>query len=157
MGTNLAVLNNLGYCDWHLHSSNVTMASEIADIGVMFDAKSVKEQEDSKPIAHGVRVGYIKDMRDTAYTLATMLRKAEKLGIVIGDRNELFEACIHRFNETLADKDIKKTQKALADDHRKMFEYIMRKSIVEDAPLPSIKKVHLVIIEPITPSPMPMR
>jgi hypothetical protein len=141
MGANLAVLNNLGYSDWHLHSSNVTMASEIADIGVMFDAKTVKEQEDSKPIAHGVRIGYIKDMRDTAYTLATMLRKAEKLDLAIGDREELFEACVHGFNETLLDKDIKKTQKALSNDHKKLFEYIMRKSIVDNTPLSSIKKV----------------
>lgn len=141
MGSNLAILNNLGYSDWHLHSSNVTMAAEIADIGTINDAKTVREDEDSKPIAHGLRVGYIKDMRDMAYTLATMLRKAEHLGLTIGDRNELFEVCMQGFNETLEDKAIKKIQKAFADDHRKLFEYVMRRSIIENAPLPSVKKV----------------
>ena len=141
MGRNLAVLNNLGYSDWHLHSSNITMAAEIADIGVIYDAKYVKERDDSKGIVNGVRIGYIKDMRDTGYTIATMLRRAEELGFNIGNRNELYQSCLKGFEENVNSLMIKSSQKAKSEDHVKLFSYIMKRSIVDNSPLPSIKKV----------------
>ncbi len=95
MGKNLAVFQNVGYIGWHLHSANVTLAAEVVDTGAYMHASYYDHpdayEEFLRPYA-GVRRGILKDMRDVAYGLKSLLAGAKGLGLDCGPRADLVEA-----------------------------------------------------------------
>lgn len=104
MGKNLAVFQNIGYIGWHLHSANVTLAAEVVDTGAYMHA-SYYDNPDSydeflRPYA-GVRRGILKDMRDIAYGLKSLLAGAKGHGLACGSRAGLVEAYCQAFEESL--------------------------------------------------------
>lgn len=85
MGSNLAILLNLGYVYYHLHTANVTMAAEIVDTGPLAHWKTFEDDEDILKKYAGVRRGNLKDIRDTIYDLKVILEAARNAGISTPD------------------------------------------------------------------------
>ena len=86
MGQNLAVLINTAKTHSHLHSSNISMAAEIADLESLAEVKiPVTEFAEQ----HGVMVGdtnrlFLKDIRDAAYSCWMFAKAMKKAGMDSG-------------------------------------------------------------------------
>src|SRR3990172_525415 len=109
MGRNLAAFQNTGYIGWHVHSSNITLAAEIADIGSYMHHSYYEEYEDADTYVKkysGVRRGTLKDMRDFAYNLREFIGAAEHLGMSHGEMQELVDVYLQSFHKALDPKKI---------------------------------------------------
>ncbi len=100
MGTNLAVLFNEGIHCLYLHSSNITLAAEIADIGTMANYRDEKQKDFVKKHG-GVRFGHLKDTRDIMYTLRYLSQAARADGLHTSTREALYNAFMKGFRDTL--------------------------------------------------------
>ncbi|MBI5221161.1 MAG: hypothetical protein HY978_05030 [Candidatus Liptonbacteria bacterium] len=103
MGKNFAVLINLGYSHFRLHSSNVTMAAEIVDIGTM-GHWSLDEDERFNEMSDGVRRSHIKDLRDIAYSMKYLRVAAREAGLSRPDREQCRREFIEAFKENFDEK-----------------------------------------------------
>lgn len=104
MGQNIAVLQNIGYIGWHMHSANVTLAAEIVDIGPYESWQKCKDDEEFVKEYAGVRRGVWKDMRDIAYGLKFLIQSGEQVNMTVPNANDLvdsyFQSCFARLDES---------------------------------------------------------
>lgn len=106
MGTNLAVLFNEGMHSLYLHSSNVTLAAEIADINTMTNYKDEKQKHFVKKY-RGVRFGHLKDTRDIAYGLRFLAKAGRKAGLHIGSHEARYNAFMKGFREKIDNEQLR--------------------------------------------------
>jgi hypothetical protein len=99
IGKNLAILLNNGYAHGALHSSNVTMAAEFADIDPMIYWDNETKASGWKEEYQGLRLHHIKDIRDAIYSLRRLYKAGRKTGLSTGSRETLVENIINGFNE----------------------------------------------------------
>ena len=137
MGGNMAVMLNIGYMHNTLHSANVTMAAEVADVGTMQNWKNDGDEKHTK-IFGGLRRGHIKDMRDIAYGLKILLGAGQKLWMSTGDSRELLEGFMDGFDHKLDREDLKKDQATDPKGARDWMERIIKAVVVEGKNLPSL-------------------
>ena len=137
MGKNIAVLLNIGHADFYLHSSNVTMAAEVADAGTINHWKEEKEKKFNK-VYGGVRMAHIKDMRDIAYVLRKLMKAGKVDGLEVGDRESLKTAFFEGFNGTF-DEDQIRSEETDPDKARQWMEKIFDTVIIERENLPSLQ------------------
>jgi len=139
MGKNLAVLQNLGYIGWHLHSANITLAAEIVDIGPILPAEDYKDDQEFVKNYNGVMRGVLKDIRDVSYDLKFLLHSVEKLTGKNLDISELCQIYLDSFKDGLDQQQLKKNGGFKGEDIINMFEKISSAVLVEDRSLPSLK------------------
>ena len=96
----MATLLNMGSAHSYLHSSNVTMAAEIVDVGTIghYSAEKIK---DLIQIHHGVRRAHLKDMRDIAYDLRYLLGAGTTAELHTGKREDLARVFMDGFSFVL--------------------------------------------------------
>jgi len=139
MGENVAVLLNIGYSHYGLHSSNVTMAAEFVDVGTMshWMVDSKKGNAEFAEIHGGIRLAHIKDMRDTAYSLRKLLKAGRLQGISGGKREDLTLAFLEGFDQMVDSKKIAE-QKMSVTDASNWMRKILNKVIIRRENLPSL-------------------
>jgi len=128
MGKNMAVFQDIGYIGWHLHSTNITLAAEIVDIGPYQPWTLDKDDEEFVKIYDGVRRGVWKDFRDVAYGLRYLINAGKNLEMSIPKRQELVESFMEEFSKNLKDENLKDemvTKKDLEKVCRKIIEAIL--------------------------------
>jgi len=141
---NLAKLISNGFTYYHMHSSNLTMMGEIVDTGVIegiYSRNKFKNEEDIKrtEVFNGVRVGYIKDMRDCILGLRKLLTGLTHKDVSI-DRNKVCENALATFKLEFDDVvSIKSDKKASPEIIKKCFEEILKRMIVGRETLPALK------------------
>jgi hypothetical protein len=104
MGKNFAILVNLGYNHFRLHSSNVTMAGEIVDIGTMGHWSLDGDDERFNGMYDGVRRSHIKDLRDIVYSMKYLRLAAREAGLSRPDREECQKEFIDAFKENFDER-----------------------------------------------------
>ncbi|MES3004818.1 MAG: hypothetical protein V4690_01745 [Patescibacteria group bacterium] len=97
MGQNMATFFNLGYDHGYMHSANVTLAAEIADVGTMGPWQDDVDKEKTKKYS-GVPRSYLKDMRDMCYGLRLLIRAGKDAGLNTGKREALADSFLDGFN-----------------------------------------------------------
>lgn len=139
MGKNLSVLMNNDYLHTALHSSNISMAAEIMDIDTVHQNS---ENRDTDPQLlnkfSGVALGHLKDIRDMATSLQTLLTAANKAMISMPETQRLAEEFMTVLESNLD------SAKLSAVDHEKgqvlsVVKWIVNKIVVEGEALPSLK------------------
>src|SRR3989344_4321387 len=140
MGSNLAVLFCNGYMHTALHSSNITLAAEIADIGPMMHiSQDEKNKMGWNTMYKGLNYGHIKDIRDTCYGLRYLRRSFCYLGKARLDSEDYFNSFKNGINEYLDEN-----KNDISDERRGVFlwwsETIARKIFIENINLPSLEK-----------------
>lgn len=138
MGKNMAIFQNIGYTGWSLHSANITLAAEIVDTGSYDSWKADMDDDDVVRKYSGVRRGVLKDMRDIAYGLRSLIEAGESVGMGIPERNFLVSEFLRSFDSALEHEMIKK-EDANVDELKSAFSKIIRAVIVENKRLPAIK------------------
>jgi hypothetical protein len=110
MGRNLAVLVNVGYSHSHLHSSNITMAAEIADLESVWDLRVADRgfKDDHNVDEGGIRRLILKDMRDVAYACRALMKAGRAAGLSVGNSVELAQSLRDGFLSQLKPNDFKK-------------------------------------------------
>jgi len=137
LGKNLAVLMNEGFYSLALHSSNITLAAEIAD-AESFKHHSKETEPTLREKYSGVRYGHIKDARDLAYDLRFLTKAGRDAGLHTSKRVELCAAFMESFLASL-DKESLKTQ---GTDPEKAIEWVSKiftAVITERQRLPSLR------------------
>lgn len=136
MGSNMATLLNIGYSHIYLHSSNVTLAAEIADIGTMKHHSENKDKNWSKS-HNGVFVSHIKDMRDIVYGLRYLMKAGKDAELHTGKREDLAVAFLDGFDSVF---DPPKVQEQGSDPtkSREWMRKILDAVIVRRENLPSL-------------------
>lgn len=137
MGKNMAILLNLGLTDYYMHSSNVTMAAEIADIGSITHWKKDKD-ESLKQKYGGVRKGHLKDMRDMVYGLRILLNAGKTQNLSVGSREQLKKAFFKGFDALYNAKNVHEQEGDPVRTHEWM-ELIFDTVIIEKENLPSLQ------------------
>src|SRR5579872_1491869 len=136
MGKNSATLLNLGMVHAYLHSSNVTMAAEIADIGSLDHNADIKDKT-LKHHYNGVPFLHIKDMRDIAYDLRYLLNAGKRAGLHTGKRQDLADSFVEGFNSIFNNNEVGQ-QQIDPDFAKKWMLEIIKTVIVERNNLPSL-------------------
>src|SRR3989344_2800393 len=109
MGQNMATLLNIGYDHGYMHSANVTLAAEIADVGTLSPWQEEIDKDKDKKYSD-VRRSHLKDMRDMCYGLKMLLKASQQVGLDSGDKEDLKQSFFKGFNGIFDVKQIK-TQK----------------------------------------------
>jgi hypothetical protein len=130
MGANMAVLLNLGYSHSHMHSSNVTMAAEIVDIGTI--------SKNDPDFYQGIRRQHIKDMRDISYSLKMLLNGASSCKLSFGNVRDLQKTFFSSF-DSVSDRDRQRENKTDYSIAREWMGKIFEKVIVRGGHLPSLR------------------
>lgn len=136
MGKNMATLLNLGMADYYMHSSNITMAAEIVDVGSITHWQEDKEETLVEKYG-GVRKAHIKDMRDMTYALHILLNAGRAQGLAIGSRERLQESFFKGFDAVFDSHEVKQQD----TDPRKAHEWmklIFDTVIIQKERLPSL-------------------
>src|SRR3989338_7240619 len=136
MGKNMATLLNIGYDHGYMHSANVTLAAEIADVGTLSPWQKEKDKDKIKKYS-GVRRSHLKDMRDMCYGLRMLLMAAGHAGLNAGDRIALQRAFFEGFSDVFDVKQIK-TQKTDPTNAATWMEKIFDTVIVKGGHLPPL-------------------
>ncbi len=139
MGENLAVLQNLGYIGWHMHSSNITLAAEIVDIGPYLPGEDYKGDPEFVSEYNGVWRGTLKDMRDISYDLKFLLRAFEEITGGYFDRNNFAMSFVSAFNRKLDVEMLRKNSTMNKGALIDMCKKIMDLSIVQNQRLKALK------------------
>jgi len=136
MGKNMAVLLNESLVHNFLHSANITMAAELADVSTLTYCSSL----DDIPRKHGMPEGHIKDMRDVVYSLKKLLTGAKRIGFVLSDDDmaSLVRIALDAFNDGLLPAKITKNGTNV-DFARACFEAIIKKVLLEKQRLPALQ------------------
>ncbi|HPL93062.1 MAG TPA: hypothetical protein PLB38_02165 [bacterium] len=144
MGKNLAVLLNNGILSEDLHSSNVTMAAEIVDIGDRHRWTYFAEYPDNEEAMEnlkkysGVRRSNIKDIRDIAYDLRFLLKAGNALNMNVGNRDALTKSLLNAFAKNLNNEQLRE-QEYTHENVYEMAKRIFQKVLVEKENLPALK------------------
>jgi len=138
MGSNMAVILNLGYYFGGLHSSNISMAAEVADIGPADHWSLEKDNLFVCKDYNGVRRGHLKDMRDIAHSLRRLVRAARGLDLHTGSPESLVKSFMDGFDQRLTSKKIKEIQKNDPEAMRKWMLAIINRLVVEKKRLPGL-------------------
>lgn len=132
MGKNLAVLQNLGIIAWGLHSSNVTMAAEIVDVGDYFTWQYYTSYPEYVKKYNGIRRGTLKDIRDIAYSLRYLLMAINKIGGAKQDRPYLVQTFMEAFSQHLDNESLRQQQikrEDIFNATKKIMEAVLIKKI----------------------------
>ena len=126
MGQNLAVLINASKTHSHLHSSNITMAAEIADLESLADARFPVT---SFALSHGEMVGdtnrlFLKDIRDAAYSSWMVAKAMKKAGLDAGPSADRKAAVMEGFAKVCSPQ---KMRAHAIPTTRKSIEYWMER------------------------------
>lgn len=140
MGENVAILQNMGYIGWHMHSANVTLAAEIVDIGPYESWKHLKNDKEFVKKYQGVRRGVWKDVRDIAYGLRFLLQAGKSLGMSLPDKEELYSQYNEGFLLRLDRDRIMKEHKTNPEELITVVQKITKAVVVEGVSLPSLKQ-----------------
>lgn len=138
IGQNLAILLNEGYIHYNLHSSNITLAGEIVDIGTMTHHKFDYEEEERTKKYAGVKRGHIKDMRDICYSLKIFLKAMKKNNLTIPKNNEFKSAFFEGFGKKI-EKNKVLSQGNNFEESKNWIEKIFNKIIIQNGSLLSLK------------------
>lgn len=138
MGGNMAVLLNVGYIHYALHSANVTMAAEIADISIAQHWKNFRKYENYSADYDGVRRGHLKDMRDIVYGLRKLLKGAKAAGLNFGKKEDLVNSFMDGFDSMFKPKYVKEIQKTNPSAARQWMEAILKSMVIENKRLPNL-------------------
>lgn len=139
MGENLAVLQNLGYIGWHMHSSNITLAAEIVDIGPYLPGEDYKGDPEFVSEYEGVWRGALKDMRDICYDLKFLLQAFEDITGENFDKSDFAESFVGGFVSTLESKMLGKNSTMKKEDLIDMCQKIADMVIVQNRRLKALK------------------
>lgn len=138
MGANMAVLLNIGYTHFRLHSSNITTAAEIVDLGTMSHWSAGKNDPVFEKQYNGVRRSHLKDMRDMVFGLKRFCTAGKLAGLKTGVSEGLVLAFLEGFDAEFKPKYVKEIQKTNSENARKWLEAILRALIINDKKLPSL-------------------
>ncbi len=138
MGENIAVLLNTGYFHFRLHSSNITLAAEIVDIGTMSHWTEGRNDPAFSKEYNGVRRAHLKDMRDMIRGLKKLRAAAKAAGLKTGESEELQVALLNGFDRKLGTKKVSSVQETDPVNARKWLEGIFRAVIIEGKKLPAL-------------------
>jgi hypothetical protein len=137
---NMAVLINTGYINTGAHSSNMTLAGEMVDIGHTGHwSVDAKDKNGWVEEYKGLRMGHIKDMRDLIYTIKFLRIAMRKAGLERPSKEECLVEFVDAIKESLDDKKSKEqgTDSVVVEDFaEKMFKAV----IVDGMRLPSLFK-----------------
>jgi hypothetical protein len=136
MGKNMALFFNNGLEHGYMHSANVTLAAEIADVGTM-DSWTNQQDESKLTKYGGVRWGSLKDMRDMCYGLRMLYKAAKKANLDFGGKPGLSDAFFEGFNETL-DEEMLEVEDTDFKNARKWMKKIFNTVIIKGGNLPSL-------------------
>ena len=136
MGQNMATLLNIGHDHGYMHSANVTLAAEIADVGTISPWQEEKDKDKIKKYS-GVRRSHLKDMRDMSYGLRMLLKAAKQAGLNSGDRIALQQAFFEGFDSIFDIKRVK-AQKTDPNNAKLWMEKIFSTVIMEGGNLPPL-------------------
>lgn len=136
MGSNMALLLNIGHDHGYMHSANVTLAAEIVDVGTIDHWKEEEDQHALKTY-EGVRRAHIKDMRDMCYGLRMLINAAKRADLDYGSRAELRKEFFEGFEEVFDDK-LARKEKTSPTGARTWMQRIFDKVIVEGGNLPPL-------------------
>ena len=149
---NLARLVTHGLTYYHMHSSNLTLMGEIVDTAVVESIninntklfKNLESEYDTSArteLYKGVRVGYLKDIRDCVTGVRFLLRGLQSDGYTVLSREEahakvmeVFKAAFSSDTFTVFDKETE-VQKLLA-----VVEEISRRTLIGKETLPALKR-----------------
>lgn len=142
IGSNIAILLNEGLSHGALHSSNITMSAEFADLEPMVHWSQDTKISGWQEKYGGLRVAHLKDMRDAAYSLRRLFKAAREADLKTGSRENLVAAILEGFDAAL---DVAKAagQGSEATDCRRWLAKIMERILVERGSLPSLQKSHI--------------
>lgn len=136
MGQNMATLLNIGHDHGYMHSANVTLAAEIADVGTIAPWQEEKNEISLKKYGE-VRRSHLKDMRDMCYGLRMLVKAGKQAGLNGGSKTNLAESFIHGFNSIFDDKKVK-SQKTDPEKARLWMEKILSHVIIMGENLPPL-------------------
>ena len=139
MAKNLAVLQNLGYIGWHMHSANITLAAEIIDIGPYLPGEDYKKDEEFIKKYSGVWRGSLKDMRDICYDLKFLYQSLEEVGNIEIDTEELQDSLVREYSSSLDEKILEKNKSMEKGELVNAFAKISRAVLVENRRLQPLK------------------
>jgi hypothetical protein len=142
MGENLAVFQNLGLIGWGLHSANITMAAEIADIGdcnLWTHYQNLEGREEYIEKYNGVRRGSLKDARDIANGLKDLMKTAAELGMRIHYKEVLVDKFISALESKL-DEEKLRSQEYNKEEIISAFRKIFKASIINGKKLQFTKR-----------------
>lgn len=138
MAENIAVLLNTGYMHTGIHSANVTLAAEIVDIGTASHLSENKRIKSGFEVNYGgLRLGQIKDIRDSAYSIKRMMMAMLDAGMSRPRKEECLEAMLAAFNGK-ANAEAMRLQGTDIDDAGKWFYDIARAVLVDNKRLHSL-------------------
>ncbi len=136
MGHNMAILLNMGYAHGAMHSSNVTLAAELGDVGTISHWSEEDQKRKIKKYG-GVRRENLKDMRDMCYDLRILLKAARNAGLNAGDLNDLRNAFFEGFEGAFDAKSVK-SEKSDPEKAKLWMEKIFDTVVIEGENLPSL-------------------
>lgn len=135
---NAAIMMNLGYISTTSHSSNITLAGEIVDIGPMGHwSEDVRHKSGWDEKYKDLRLGYIKDLRDLTYSIKFLRIAMKKAGMSRPDKEVCFNEFIEAFNKIINEKQLKEQETDISTV-RDFAEKIFKSIIVEGVRLPSL-------------------
>lgn len=138
MGQNMAVLLNLGYSHFRLHSSNITLAAEIIDIGTMTHWTEDGDDPVFMKEYSGVRRAHIKDMRDIVRALKKFKMAAKKAGLKVGDNQTLKASFLDGFESKIDVEKVTNKQKTNVANAKKWLDAIFQASIIDGKKLAAL-------------------
>jgi len=149
---NLALLINNGLTYYHMHSSNLTLMGEIVDTAVVESVninqteqfQNFEEEYDTSArtdLYKGIRLGYLKDIRDCLTGIRSLLRSLHNDGYKVLSREESHNKIMETFND-IFDKEKMKIFDNETDVNSllKVVEEISRRIFVERETLPALKR-----------------
>jgi len=149
---NLALLINYGLTYYHMHSSNLTLMGEIVDTAVIEsihindtepfqNLEGVYDTSSRTDMYKGVRIGYLKDMRDCITGIRFLLRGLHNDGYNVSKREEAYDLVVETF-ERIFDKE----KFAVVDTETNVqkigdaLKEIAKRILVERETLPPLKR-----------------
>ena len=149
---NLALLINYGLTYYHMHSSNLTLMGEIVDTAVVEsihinETEHFQDFEEEYNTSHrtemhkGVRIGYIKDIRDCVTGIRFLLRGLHNDGYLVSSREDAYDLVIKTFRGVFdREKFSLFDQETDVEKLLKVTEEIARRILIERETLPALKR-----------------
>ncbi|MCR4278703.1 MAG: hypothetical protein NUV81_02235 [bacterium] len=138
MGENMGVLIHIGYNHYRSHSANVSLAAEMVDIGTVGSWRTEKKSQSVSKKYDGVRRAHLKDMRDVAYTLRSLLKSARLQGFQIQKKKEWINLFIDGMKNKMNFERIRDIEKTDPEKAIQWMSAILNAVIVERKSLPGL-------------------
>ncbi|MBA3733057.1 hypothetical protein H0W91_01640 [Patescibacteria group bacterium] len=136
MAENMAILLNIGHDHGYLHSANVSLAAEIADVGTISPWQEEEDKDNLNKYSE-VRRSHLKDMRDVCYGLKILIKAGKRAGLDSGDKAILEQVFFDAFNSVLDPKKVE-AQKTNPKNAEKWMRQIFNSVIIKGENLPSL-------------------